>query len=88
MKVSRCNIPTGRQVECLKTIAKLEQRLGRAPSYREVSRAMGLSPAGAQTHLRQLTEKGLLTPPVTTVTRKITAKGREWILLSTRSVTL
>src|SRR5262245_45453247 len=52
---------TPRQKNCLDPIRRHQGRAGRAPSYRELARALGLASVGAvQDHLAALERKGWL----------------------------
>lgn len=72
---------TPAEMTTLRVFAELTEELGRSPSVREVSKAMGLSEQGAQRHLISLSFKGSLEDEkeLITVGRKITALGKQWL---------
>ncbi len=81
------NMPTQSQALCLRTFARLKDRLGRVPTFAEISEAMGLATVtGCQKHMRLLVEKNLLTPrtiirtgDVITIQQSVTAAGERWL---------
>lgn len=52
--------PTTSQATVLKAFAKLCDKLGRAPSLRELSKVLEMSEVGCRSHIVQLTLKGYL----------------------------
>jgi predicted ArsR family transcriptional regulator len=74
-------VPTSAQLECLRAHYELERKLGRSPSIRELSAALGMSPMGAQAHVTQLVYKGLLheEKELRVVGRSTTPTGEKWL---------
>lgn len=70
---------TVKQELCLRAIAKLEAELGRSPSTREVSEAMGLAPSGSRFHINHLVKLGLVTPPEVRLVLSLTDAGRAYL---------
>lgn len=73
------SFPTPREAEAFLHWNKLKAQTGFAPSYRDVSRSMGLSEQGAVKLLKGLERKGLLTPSRMINTQDITATGKTWL---------
>lgn len=71
---------TRRQHDCLAAIVTLEGRLGRSPSTREVSDAMGLSPTGSRFHIAGLARMGLVTRPEVVLVLRATPLGRAFLV--------
>lgn len=73
--------PTTTQLEALAAHERLRLKLGRHPSVREVSEALGLTTAGAQPLLAALTIKGLLeeVKELRVVGRQLTPLGKKWL---------
>lgn len=75
-------LPTGAQMATLKAFALLCDKLGKAPSIREVSDALGMkAEQGAQRHLIALVQKGCLEEIKELVVkeRKLTPLGKKWL---------
>lgn len=70
---------TGKQLECLEAIYRLEAALGRSPSTGEVSAAMGLSPGGSRFHINNLVSLGLATKPEVVLVLRVTSIGRAFL---------
>lgn len=70
---------TPRQESCLQAIARLEARLRRSPSTREVSEEMGLGPSGSRFHINHLVKLGLVTPPEVRLVLSLTDAGRAFL---------
>jgi DNA-binding MarR family transcriptional regulator len=78
-KVNPETLPTKKQLETLRTIYRLEKKLGRFPTQRETAAAMGLSENGANGHIKALEERGYLTPPEVIKVQHITPMGMKWV---------
>lgn len=78
-RVTPDTLPTKKQLEALRQIARFEQKHGRFPTQRELSALMGLSENGAFSHLQGLIELGFITEAEIVKVQKITPAGMKWV---------
>ena len=80
MRVTPDNLPTGKQLICLRTIGKMKDQ-GWWVSVRTVSEALGCKPEnGAQFLMTQLVTRGWLKAPDETLADwDITPAGKRWL---------
>lgn len=78
-KVNPELLPTKGQLRTLRAIHKLEQKLGRFPTQREIAAALDLSENGANGHIKALERLGFLTEVVVVRQQNITPQGLKWV---------
>jgi len=72
-------LPTERQRECIRAIARLTKKLGRPPSYEQIGAELGITKPGAQTLVRYCEERGFVVAQRTIVKLLVTAEGERWL---------
>ena len=70
---------TERRVELLRTLSRLEAKLGRPPSTAELAAALGVSAQGVAVHLQSLVKLGLLSKSGRYGPHSLTEGGRDQV---------
>lgn len=76
--------PTHAEYRCLRAFQRFVSTMGREPTIRELSAAMGRGDTGAGDPLRKLEKKGFITREIVQAPgpRAISSKGEAWLALT------